>query len=159
MVITARRSIDPGDGRLIETKNYLHRYLNPELADKRFVPLIVELRARTLAEFGALLRHPGEEFTLVLAGVVVVHTECYTPVRLEVGQSIYMDSSMGHAYLAGSDAPCRVVSVSTAPQAHFGTAVTTEAERAGGAGPGTPTTAKRRDRAPARARKQTVGKR
>jgi hypothetical protein len=36
----------------------------------------------------------------VLRGRIVVNTEFYDPVVLETGQSIYIDSSMGHAYLA-----------------------------------------------------------
>jgi len=36
----------------------------------------------------------------VLKGRVVVNTEFYDPVVLEQGQSIYIDSNMGHAYLA-----------------------------------------------------------
>ena len=32
---------------------------------------------------------------------MAVHTEFYDPVVLEVGECIYLDSDMGHAYLAG----------------------------------------------------------
>jgi len=39
----------------------------------------------------------------VLRGKVVVATEFYDPVTLEQGQSIYIDSNMGHAYLAAED--------------------------------------------------------
>ncbi|EKU82761.1 hypothetical protein HMPREF9710_01990 [Massilia timonae CCUG 45783] len=34
-----------------------------------------------------------------MKGTVVLHTEFYDPVVLKEGQSIYFDSSMGHAYL------------------------------------------------------------
>lgn len=43
--------------------------------------------------------HAGEEFVYVLKGKVVVATEFYDPVTLSEGQSIYIDSAMGHAYL------------------------------------------------------------
>lgn len=36
-----------------------------------------------------------------MKGTVVLHTEFYDPVVLKEGQSIYFDSSMGHAYLVG----------------------------------------------------------
>ena len=49
---------------------------------------------------GELVHHAGEEFVYVLSGRVTVNTEYYDSVTLEAGQSIYFDSSMGHAYLA-----------------------------------------------------------
>jgi hypothetical protein len=35
----------------------------------------------------------------VLKGGIKVHTEFYDPVALHVGESIYIDSNMGHAYV------------------------------------------------------------
>jgi hypothetical protein len=32
---------------------------------------------------------------------MVVHTEYYDPIVIEAGESIYLDSSMGHAYVVG----------------------------------------------------------
>ncbi len=46
------------------------------------------------------MRHSGEEYIYVLEGRVKVHTEFYDPVILEPGESIYIDSNMGHAYVA-----------------------------------------------------------
>ena len=47
-----------------------------------------------------MVHHAGEEFVYVLSGKITVNTEHYDAVTLDVGQSIYIDSSMGHAYLA-----------------------------------------------------------
>ena len=33
----------------------------------------------------------------------MVHTEFYDPVTLQHGESIYIDSNMGHAYIAGPE--------------------------------------------------------
>lgn len=100
--VTARRSIGRiKDAIRVNTPNYDHYYLCPELRRKRMVPLIAHLRAKSLEEFGDLIRHSGEEYTYVLEGRVVLHTEFYDPIVLEVGESVYIDSSMGHAYLAG----------------------------------------------------------
>ena len=41
------------------------------------------------------------EAAYVLEGQVIVHTEFYDPVTLDVGQVIYLDSGMGHAYVVG----------------------------------------------------------
>jgi transcriptional regulator with XRE-family HTH domain len=114
---SGRRSIvRAGEGKAIETKNYLHLYPAWELLNKKIIPIIAELRARSLEEFGELIRHPGEEYALVLEGEVELHTSLYAPVRLKTGDSIYFDSGMGHAYLAASDGPCRVLSLCSAPE-------------------------------------------
>jgi quercetin dioxygenase-like cupin family protein len=64
------------------------------------IPVISKIRAKTSEEFGELVHHAGEEFVYVLSGKITVNTEYYDSVTLDVGQSIYIDSSMGHAYLA-----------------------------------------------------------
>jgi transcriptional regulator with XRE-family HTH domain len=110
--VAGRRSITrAGEGRAIDTSNYRHLYPAADLLNKRFVPIIAEPRARSLAEFGELIRHPGEEYACVMEGVVELHTDLYAPVRLEAGDSIYFDSSMGHAYIAVGRGTCRVLSV------------------------------------------------
>ncbi len=99
--VTARRSI----GRLADTlrvnvEHYDYYFMCPELRHKRMIPMIVHIRARSVAELGELLRHSGEEYIYVLTGAVSVHTEFYEPVLLNAGESIYVDSAMGHAYIA-----------------------------------------------------------
>jgi transcriptional regulator with XRE-family HTH domain len=102
-----------GEGQLVETESYQQVYLASELLNKRFTPIVVEVHARTIeafkAEFGDLIRHPGEEFAYVLEGEVAFHSDLYAPVVLKAGDSIYFDSEMGHAYLKASDAHCRLV--------------------------------------------------
>lgn len=101
---TARRSVGTLDRAIrVDTSNYDYRYLCTELRQKRMIPIIIRVRAKSMVEFDGLVRHPGEEFTYVLKGRVVVHTQFYDPVVLEEGESIYLDSSMGHAYLAAED--------------------------------------------------------
>lgn len=98
--VTARRSLGSIENAFrVQTPNYDYFYLCTELRRKLMIPLITRIRAKTLEEFGALVRHPGEEFVFVLEGRVEVHTEHYDPVGLEEGESIYIDSTMGHAYL------------------------------------------------------------
>jgi transcriptional regulator with XRE-family HTH domain len=99
--VTARRSIGrTGDAVRINTKNYDYYYLCPELRRKRMLPIVVRIRAKGAEEFGALVHHSGEEYVYVLAGRIKVLTEFYDPVVLTVGESIYLDSKMGHAYVA-----------------------------------------------------------
>ena len=99
--VTARRSIGTVDRAVrVTTPNYDYHYLCTELRRKRMIPLLTAIRAKSLEEFGELVRHPGEEYVYVLKGRVEVHSEFYDSVVLEEGESIYIDSSMGHAYLA-----------------------------------------------------------
>jgi transcriptional regulator with XRE-family HTH domain len=115
--INGRRSIvRSGEGKSIETKNYSHLYPAWELLNKKIIPIVAELRARSLEEFGELVRHPGEEYTFVLEGEVDFYTSLYAPVRLKTGDSIYFDSGMGHAYVAASEGRCRVLSMCSAPE-------------------------------------------
>jgi transcriptional regulator with XRE-family HTH domain len=100
-VFTARRSLT-GNGNSVQvsTPNYDYEYLCADLREKRMVPMITRIRAHDIKEFGELIRHQGEEFIFVLEGTIEVHLQFYTPVTLSVGQGIYLDSSMGHAYTA-----------------------------------------------------------
>lgn len=100
--VTARRSIGRVDASVrVNTPNYDYYYLCPELRRKRMIPILARVRAKSVEEFGEQVRHSGEEYTHVLEGRVVLHTEFYDPIVLEVGESVYIDSNMGHAYLAG----------------------------------------------------------
>lgn len=100
--VTARRSIGRiEDAVRINTPNYDYYYLCPELRRKRMIPVLARVRAKSLEQFGELVHHAGEEYTHVLEGRVVLHTEFYDPIVLKVGESVYIDSNMGHAYLAG----------------------------------------------------------
>ena len=102
--VTARRSLgDMARSVRVETPNYDYYYLCTELRRKRMIPVVTKIRARSAEQFGDLVRHSGEEFLYVLSGKVVVQTEFYDPVTLEPGQALYIDSSMGHAYLAAED--------------------------------------------------------
>ena len=115
--LTGRRSIvRAGEGKAIGTKNYSHLYPAWELLNKKIIPIVAELHARALEEFGELIHHPGEEYAFVLEGEVDLYTSLYAPVRLKAGDSIYFDSGMGHAYIAASEGRCRVLSLCSAPE-------------------------------------------
>lgn len=98
--VTGRRSIGTIErAARVTTDNYDYYYLCTDLRQKRMIPIITRIRAHSAREFGELVHHQGEEFIYVLEGRIEVHSEFYDPVTLEVGQGIYIDSSMGHAYV------------------------------------------------------------
>lgn len=89
--VTARRSIGlVVDAVRVNTRNYDYYYLCAELRRKRMIPIFTRIRAKSLKEFGKLVRHPGEEYIYVLEGGITVHTEFYDPVVLKAGESIYV---------------------------------------------------------------------
>ena len=99
--VTARRSAtDPASTVRVETPNYDYDYLCADLRDKRMVPIIGRIRAHSIEEFGELVSHRGEEFIYVLEGCIEVHSQFYTPLTLQAGHGVYIDSTMGHAYIA-----------------------------------------------------------
>lgn len=109
-----------GSGERVVTGAYKSDYLCGNLRQKRMIPLLTEVRARTLEEFGPLLRHEGEEFVFVLEGRVEVNTEFYAPEVLERGEGVYIDSRQGHAYLNASDDVSIILSInSETPKDHL----------------------------------------
>jgi transcriptional regulator with XRE-family HTH domain len=127
--VSGRRSITlAGQGQIIETENYGHIYPAADFLNKRFVPVIAELHAHTLEEFGEMVRHSGEEYAYILEGTVAFHSELYAPVTLRKGDSIYFDSGMGHAYLAAESGPCRVLSICSGPESQLIEAVRRESK-------------------------------
>ncbi|MBI0538411.1 XRE family transcriptional regulator [Roseomonas sp. KE2513] len=110
--VTARRGVSRAkEGHRVQTDCYDYLYQFADIARKRMIPILAEMHARSLAEFGRLIRHAGEEYCYVLEGRVAVHTEFYAPDLLGPGDGIYLDSSMGHAYLNAGEGTARAVVV------------------------------------------------
>ena len=128
--VSGRRSVTPaGQGQEIDTENYSHLYPAADFLNKLFVPVITELHKRTLAEFGEMIRHSGEEYAYVLEGTVEFHSELYAPLTLRKGDSLYFDSGMGHAYLKAEAGPCRVLSICSGPESNIMEAVRRDGEK------------------------------
>jgi transcriptional regulator with XRE-family HTH domain len=84
------------EGQGHATATYEHRLMAGALSTKKMLPYTARIRARTLEEFGGWVRHDGEEFLMVLTGVVRLYTEFYEPIELRRGDSAYYDATMGH---------------------------------------------------------------
>jgi len=114
---TGRRSVNHvKDGETVPMSNHTLRYLSTDLLNKQITPILCEYRAKSLEEFGEFMRHEGEEFLYVVDGELELHTDCYAPLKLVRGESVYFDSRMGHAYIAGGTKPCHALSVCTVPR-------------------------------------------
>jgi transcriptional regulator with XRE-family HTH domain len=97
------------------TERYTHFYPAGDLLDKMMVPVIIEVKARSVEEVGGLFRHSGEEYLYVLTGAMEMHSDLYAPLRLDQGDSVYFDSGMAHCYVRVGEAPCQVMSVCAGP--------------------------------------------
>ena len=99
--VTGRRSIGrQEDAPSVSTPAYDSYYLCAELKRKRMTPTLTRIRAKSPEEIGGLERHLGEEYIHVLEGRIAVHTEFYDVITVNGGEGIYIDSNMGHAYVA-----------------------------------------------------------
>jgi transcriptional regulator with XRE-family HTH domain len=133
-VVTARRSLTrDGNSVQVSTPNYDYEYLCADLRDKRMVPILTRIRAHDIKEFGEPVRHQGEEFVFVLEGTIEVHLQFYTSVVLKAGQGIYLDSTMGHAYVAKDCETALVLGVCSGEDRNLAGALISLAEQAEGA--------------------------
>ncbi len=108
--LTGRRSISHSHaGLTMSDDQFTYTYLCTDIAHKRIVPMVIDVRANSLNEVGGLWNHVGEEFLYVLEGQIDLHTEFYEPSPLVAGDAAYFDSTMGHAYIATGDAPARLL--------------------------------------------------
>ena len=81
------------------------------LRRKYMTPLIMVVKARTADDVVNWSSHDGEEFILVLSGTIDLLTEFYDPVRLETGDSAYIDSGMAHMFLSIGPGHARMASI------------------------------------------------
>lgn len=82
-----------------------------ELMTKRMIPLDMRIRTREVPEPAEWSTHEGEEFIYVVSGAIDLHTEHYSPQRLNAGESAYIDSSMRHAFVSTGIGDAHVLSI------------------------------------------------
>jgi len=108
--IMGRRSISrQQEGSSLADENYAYTYLCSDVAHKRIIPMVVTVHARSLEDIGEMWSHVGEEYIYVLSGRLRLLTSLYEPTELAPGDSVYIDSTMPHAYLASGDSPAKIL--------------------------------------------------
>lgn len=101
------------DAVRLKTARYLADVLCTDLANKRMHPSLNIVTIRSVEQAGGFSRHEGEEFIHVIAGRLTLATEFYEPLTLEPGDSVYIDSRMGHAYLSTDGGAVEILVVTT----------------------------------------------
>ena len=100
-------------GSRLHSPHYDYEALAADLSNKKFLPLVATINARSVSEFEALPSHPGEEFVFVISGKVLLHSDAYEPLLLTEGDSVYFNSRSGHALVSVGEANARVVWISS----------------------------------------------
>lgn len=119
--VSARMTVSRhGDVKFRSTPKYDIGALAADLLHKRMTPLIERVRVGNGDAGDGMISHGGEEFVYVLAGAVEVHTEHYQPVRLEAGDSVYLDSTMAHTYTTADGAVADILTIWLAPESQSG---------------------------------------
>ncbi len=94
-----------------ETEQYVYSVLCGAFPGKKMQPLVAVINAREAGDFSETIRHPGQEFVMVLSGRVRILFENGESVELGRHEVAYFDSGVGHVYVSLSRQPARVVSV------------------------------------------------
>ncbi len=84
------------------------------------IPLVMQVKARNVPPIDEWSSHDGEEFVYVTRGATELHTQFYAPVRLEVGDSAYIDSTMRHAFLSVGKGDAEILSICMTETLRFG---------------------------------------
>ncbi|MBC3436005.1 helix-turn-helix transcriptional regulator [Pseudomonas sp. BW16M2] len=81
--------------------------------ERRMTPAYARIIARERGQFDDFIRHPGQEFAMVISGRVRIEFETGEAVSIGLRETAYFDSQVGHIYLSesedGGDAQVMVV--------------------------------------------------
>lgn len=66
-------------------------------------PAYARIIARERGQFDDFIRHPGQEFAVVLSGRVRIEFETGEAVSIGPQETAYFDSQVGHIYLSESE--------------------------------------------------------
>lgn len=100
----------PGYG----TGGYEYHLLAGEFPGRSMTPLYAKVIARDLSEFDDYIRHPGQEFVLVLTGRIRIQFENGEQINLRERETAYFNSEIGHIYLSEGDGVAEVIAVMSA---------------------------------------------
>jgi len=90
---------------------YRYRMLAAGFPGRQMTPMHGTIVARDPAQFADYVRHPGQEFVMVLSGSVRIRFETGAVIELKRQESAYFDSGTGHIYLSTGAGDAQVVVV------------------------------------------------
>lgn len=108
-----------GEGAHYHGHAITYEFLANEASHKPINPTFGVVHARRINGPEDYVKHAGVEFTYVLSGVIEVHFEDGSHVRLGKGDSLYFESRIGHAYISVSKSPAQLIGVITSESNHI----------------------------------------
>lgn len=93
------------------TGNYEYHPMAGDFPGRSMTPLYARIMARDISEFDDFIRHPGQEFTLVLSGRLRILFENGEQISLGERETAYFNSEIGHIYLAEGETEAEVIAV------------------------------------------------
>ncbi|MGS7254142.1 helix-turn-helix domain-containing protein [Pseudomonas sp. SK] len=85
------------------TGTYDYHPIAGDFPERRMTPAYARIIARERGQFDDFIRHPGQEFAVVLSGRVRIEFETGEAVSIGPQETAYFDSQVGHIYLSESD--------------------------------------------------------
>ena len=113
----ARRTIDRASRRFKSFENLRIQHLSAELKQRLMIPVLMEVADQDGDP--PMMEVVGERFAYVVEGPLEFHCAQYETVTLETGDSIYVDASMPHAFVAAKGTTARVITVLTSTNSEY----------------------------------------
>jgi transcriptional regulator with XRE-family HTH domain len=85
------------------TGTYDYHLIAGEFPERLMTPMYARIIARERQQFDEFIRHPGQEFALVLSGRVRIEFETGEAVSIGAQETAYFNSNVGHIYLSESE--------------------------------------------------------
>lgn len=93
------------------SENYRYRMLAGDYPGKKMTPMLGLVVSRERQQFTDYVRHPGEEFVMVLSGSVKIEFETGEAIELKRNESAYFNSGVGHIYLSVGRGDAQIIVV------------------------------------------------
>lgn len=120
-MISARRTYTrAGDGQHFASEYYSYELHSSDLISKGMLPLIMTIHTKEVPPQNEWSIHEGEEFIYVIKGEIIFHTTLYSPLQLRAGDSAYIDSTMGHAFVSVGEEDAVMASICMTKSLNFG---------------------------------------
>lgn len=105
-----RRSVSrQHDGVVMEDDVYKYVYLCTDIAHKRIVPMVIDVKAKFPPARGRSGPMWEKNFSMFSMGQSRSMRRFYEEISLDAGDSVYFDSTMGHAYIAAKGKPAQLL--------------------------------------------------
>jgi len=109
-LVVGRRSITRSkQGVPHSNKTCCNEILCPDLKQKKMMPVLTKIFARTVDDYDNWPKDKTEVFLYVLKGTLVVHSHLYEPVELNEGDCMYYDASSEHVWTSKGDIDAEIL--------------------------------------------------